>query len=117
MKAILLSLVTGLLLVPFTVSADSNPEFTRGHKFVYFAVLEGLYEEGLSDAMVASILGEGMTDHFVYGCPVCIPAYQAILLYKDRPGFVNRKRPARDFGSGLPALPLSPPRRPRPAPP
>lgn len=76
-------------------------EFSRGHKFVFFAVVEGLYNDGLDESSVVAIIGENMSDNFIVGCPICHPAYDAFLLYRVKPLFQSRKRPTDKFGKGL----------------
>ena len=80
---------------------SSQEEFSEGHKFIYFAVVEGLYDDGLSESSLAAIIGEDYTDNFVIGCPICSPTYDALMLYKSRPTFARRKIPSDNFGEGL----------------
>lgn len=92
-------------------------------RLVFFAVLEGLYEDGVSqeivDIMLPPIKG-GIAPpagapvnpqlretrfHFIYSCPLCHPASEAFLLYAARQPFRGQKVTAIDtFGStgGLP---------------
>ena len=77
-------------------------------KLVFFAVLEGCYSDGVSNEAVDIILGvdakrqhNNMTEHFVQGCPLCHPAYDALVLYRSRVQFYGRKSGADTFGRGL----------------
>ena len=64
-------------------------------RLVFFAVLEGLYEDNVSDDVVNSILPlpktgapdpeQQMKHSFVLGCPLCRPAYEAFRSYQARP--------------------------------
>jgi hypothetical protein len=81
-------------------------------QLVFFAVLEGLYEDGVSTEDVDRILAVDpktkalrLEEHFVYGCPLCLPTFDAMVLYRSRPTFHGRKNSADTFGPGLePAL-------------
>lgn len=85
--------------------------FDETHRFVFYAVLEGCYEDGLSNSDVDQILlkSEKQTYlHFIYACPLCMPAIQAFEAYRSRPArFFGDKRGTSTFGEGLePALML-----------
>lgn len=63
-------------------------------RMVFFAVLEGLYEDGVPGDVVDSIVprkvGKGkhrMKTSFVFSCPLCHPVYEAFRAYQQRPGF------------------------------
>ncbi len=106
------TLLLGTLLLVFAALAPaSEPKdpyaFTPEHRTVFFAVLEGLYEDGVSTKDVERIvlvdpaLGGAM--HFVYGCPLCGPARDALSVYRTRSSW-NYKGPRNDtFGAGLDA--------------
>lgn len=79
----------------------SSPTYAEAHEFLFFAVLEGLYQEGPSPGSVAHIMGDSLKENFVYGCPICIAVYDAFLVFQKRPDFPNRKRKVNDFGAGL----------------
>ena len=77
-------------------------------QLVFFAVLEGLYEDGVSTDDVERILAvdpktkaSRLEEHFVYSCPLCMPAFDAMVLYRSRQGFYGRKDNADTFGPGL----------------
>jgi hypothetical protein len=94
-------------------------------QFVFFSVLEGLYEDGVENATVDAIIPlkggapdtttSGYYKNFIYACPLCTPAYEAFRLYRMRPKFAFLKtnqlaeqHPGKgwhiidNFGEGLP---------------
>ncbi len=95
-----------ILSTPPTITAEPvifiHREFPEEHRFIFYAVLEGAYEDGLSDETVSTLLGEKGTEHFVIGCPICAPAYEALRAYKDAPKFTSKKVSQKGFGAGLP---------------
>jgi hypothetical protein len=74
-------------------------------KFIFYSVLEGLYEDGLTNADVDQILmeKEGQTYfHFILSCPVCTTTIWALESYRGRPKQLYCiKQPASTFGPGL----------------
>ena len=106
------SLLLGTLLLVFAALAPaSEPKdpyaFTPEHRTVFFAVLEGLYEDGVSTKDVERIMMKdpalGTAMHFVYGCPLCGPAHDALSVYRARTSWPY-KGPRKDtFGPGLDA--------------
>lgn len=77
-------------------------------QLVFFAVLEGLYEDGVSTHDVERILAVDprtkqpqYSEHFVGACPLCLPAFDAFQLYRSRPMFYGRKEAIDKFGPGL----------------
>ncbi len=84
-----LCLAVALLALPSTPEGGLEPLFQADQElwdFVFFAVLEGLFEDRVPDDIVKRILEKGDRKnfiHFVYACPLCMPsieAYQAFLL-------------------------------------
>ena len=74
-------------------------------QLVFFAVLEGLYEDGVGTDDVDRILAVDpktkqprLEEHFVYSCPLCMPAFDAMVLYRSRPNFYGRKDSSDNFG-------------------
>lgn len=62
-------------------------EFNR---FLFFAVLEGLMEDGVPDETVASILEQDEKHqyvNFVYSCPICMPVINACQAFVQREKF------------------------------
>ena len=77
-------------------------------QLVFFAVLEGLYDDGVSTADVDRILADDprtkqpqFNEHFVDACPLCLPAFDACQLYRSRPKFYGLKESKDTFGPGL----------------
>jgi hypothetical protein len=72
----------------------------EGQKLVYFAVLEGLYDQSIPDAVIAKVLvndNQGRPVSFILGCPICHPVYDAFQTYRTRPSFFKSDR--RDFST------------------
>src|SRR5947209_6991276 len=76
-------------------------------RLVFHAVLEGLYEDGVTDDVVNNIVPpdkkgrEKMRRSFVLDCPLCQPAFEAFCAYQSRPKFSDGGK-ASTFGKGLP---------------
>ena len=78
-------------------------------QLIFFAVLEGLYLDGVSSDTVELIIGpkdkpvyEAFREHFIYACPLCHPAFEAFTLYRQRQVIYGLKPPGIDtFGKGL----------------
>lgn len=85
------------------VSLMANPRM----RLIFYAVLEGLYEDGVSTKDARCILGETKgplsATNFVPGCPVCIPAVEALRVYVGRLPFKSYKTKPDTFGKGLDA--------------
>ena len=82
----------------------------RASQLIFFAVLEGLYRDGVKNDDVDLIIPpsskeEGKPkfepEHFVYACPLCHPAYEAFCLYRQRERIYGLKAPVDTFGKGL----------------
>jgi hypothetical protein len=77
------------------------------HQGIFFAVLEGLYRDGVSSEVARAITAVDpqslQPSSFVPGCPICMPALDAFLLYLERPPFRGKKLARDTFGAGLPA--------------
>lgn len=89
---------------PFVLPQTEGPY----ERHIFFAVLEGLYQDGVSNEVVDRILvldeQTKFPANFVWACPACMPAYNAFRLYRGRPDF-QEKAPRDTFGPGLaPAL-------------
>jgi hypothetical protein len=73
-------------------------------RMVFFAVLEGLYEDGVSSEAADNVVGKtkdapAQIKHtFVFQCPLCHPVYEAFRLYQQRPRFRDK---GNTFGKGL----------------
>ena len=74
---------------------------------IFYAVLEGLYDEGVANDDVDILLREDpatkLPMHFVSGCPLCHPAIDALRLDRGRPKVHGQKGDPDTFGPGLSA--------------
>jgi hypothetical protein len=72
-------------------------------RLVFFSVLEGCYEDGVSNDAVDSILRRDERGYstFIYGCPICRPTIDALVLYRSRRPFYSLKGEPDTFGPGL----------------
>jgi hypothetical protein len=75
-------------------------------RMVFFAVLEGLYTDGVSSEAVDRVVGRKtqggapeIKQTFVIQCPLCHPVYEAFRLYQQRSAFSGVKQ--NSFGKGL----------------
>ncbi len=88
---------------PDTLEWRSDPV----NQMVFFAVLEGLYTDGVPNEVVDLIVSskddkESNVKHsFVFRCSLCHAAYEAFALYQKRPNFVATKGKANTFGTGV----------------
>jgi hypothetical protein len=82
-----------------------RPHIDETEQFIFYSVLLGLYEDGLSNEDVAQILmkKEGQTYfHFILACPICSATIWALEAYQSRPKqFYGRKAPGSTVGPGL----------------
>lgn len=85
----------------------SWPE-TRAGQLIFFAVLEGLYRDGVTNSDVDLIIPPGEKNQpkydkevFVYACPLCHPAFEAFRLYRQRDRIYGLKQDLNTFGPGL----------------
>ena len=114
MKTMLVSaavLSCTLFVVWAAPQKGSNPreaDYGEYHRFVFYAVLEGCYEDGLTSADIDHIIPKAengkreMSASFVYTCPLCHPAFEAFRLYGSRQPFHGQKVTTYDtFGQGL----------------
>jgi len=119
MKIIALTVALGTLL-PSPVAlaepeekkpAKENVVWSRDPlcQFVFFAVLEGLYRDGVQNEIVDLVLGEGaekqkegeeITRCFVFKCELCHATYEAFKAYRTRPIFANSAGQST-FGKGV----------------
>ena len=78
--------------------------FDRYHRTIFFAVLEGAFEDGIADEDVDLILAVDPETkryrNFVYSCPICMPAIDALKTYRNR-GMWPYKSVLNAFGLGL----------------
>jgi hypothetical protein len=90
---------------PPAASSEGDAHGTRFDREIFFAVLEGLYRDGVANDVVDAVIAIDPTTHypanFVYACPVCMPAYDAFRSYRARPRFYGDKGGRDTFGGGL----------------
>ncbi|MEK7483618.1 MAG: hypothetical protein AABZ60_04705 [Planctomycetota bacterium] len=83
----------------------------QASQMIFFAVLEGLYQDGVSNEIVDLIIPPQanseypkLEESFIYTCELCHPAYEAFRLYRSRPNFYPLYKGAtatNTFGAGL----------------
>lgn len=104
-------LLLGAIVVA-NVRADEKPVFSDMHRFLFFATIEGAYEDGLTYEEADSILRQPAQsqfyEHFIYACPICGPVRDALQTYQSRPRLFGMKLPSfqekeQTFGGGIPA--------------
>lgn len=102
------TLIAIVLSLPLVVGPEPEPTATPARldtdREIFFAVLEGLYRDGVKNDVVDKLLSKnaaGAYLNFVAGCPLCIPALEAMRHYRQRPDFVSYKGVTNTWGSGL----------------
>lgn len=65
--------------------ASSPPSLGPPERFLFFAVLEGLYAEGIDPATARALLSPAGPGHFVDKCPICGPVRSAFEAYASQP--------------------------------
>ena len=86
----------------YTYCDRGDPTF----QLVFFSVLEGCLQDGLSDADVDQILlkttPSAQPEHFIYGCPICTATLLALESYRARAEMPMMKVGGKvAFGGGL----------------
>ncbi len=80
-------------------------EFDEFYSLTYFAVLEGLYTDGVSDDVLKSLTRTDEVSNypelFIWQCPICMPAFNAFMHYGKRQPFMGIKARVDTFGAGL----------------
>lgn len=77
-------------------------------RMTFFAVLEGLYEDGVSNETVDLIIGKAkgkdrdVKHSFVFRCKLCHATYEAFVQYRQRTAFTDGKG-VDTFGKGVDA--------------
>jgi hypothetical protein len=67
--------------------AADAPRESDHARFVFLAVLEGLYEEHFPPALAKPLVAATETEWFVTKCPLCEPVRFAFEIYSARPGY------------------------------
>jgi hypothetical protein len=104
-KLICLAILCAFAARPFS---SAQQVFDNPGRFIFYAVLEGCFEDGLTTTDVSQILlhrtNENAYFHFIYACPICTATIQALQTYQSRPEhFYSLKSRASTFGAGLSA--------------
>jgi hypothetical protein len=94
------------------LSAESSTNDWRTDpscQLVFFAVLEGLYTDGVPDEAVDLIVppkaagDDGVKRCFVFRCPLCHAAYEAFVLYQHRTAFQGSNEARSTMGKSFDA--------------
>ncbi len=119
MKALIAVLIAAFCITSAHSQDDGrnreNPlprdEYSDEFQFVFFAVLEGLYRDGISGEAMDLMLPNPETmlisdapekTNFVYNCPLCTAAFNALKLYSNRSEFYGQKATRYNtFGPGV----------------
>ena len=115
MKTTLIALFALALCLPLSAQDKPKPDAAKSNlewqkeemcQFVFFAVLEGLYRDGVQNEIVDAIIGNKIEkkenkvkSHFVFRCKLCHATYEAFRTYRNRPAFMQTKG-ASTFGKG-----------------
>ena len=115
MKITLIALFALALCLPLSAQEKPEPDAAKSNlewqkeemcQFVFFAVLEGLYRDGVQNEIVDAIIGDKIEKkenkvktHFVFRCKLCHATYEAFRTYRNRPAFMQTKG-ASTFGKG-----------------
>jgi hypothetical protein len=105
-KLLLLTIISSAILLtlmaadrPAANHAPTSWPESRASQLLFFAVLEGLYRDGVSNDDVDLIIPPTQSgkprfdpEHFVYACPLCHPAFEAFSLYRKREAFYGLRR-------------------------
>lgn len=119
-KLIVVVITLGALMGAGTTRADAltdeaaaKGKYSNEHRFVFYAILEGLYEDGVPAEAINLIVPDvhAMADserpgrtNFVESCPLCTPAFEAFRTYKLRPVFYGQEGTKfSTFGFGVSA--------------
>jgi hypothetical protein len=98
-----------IIALSLAVSAHAQPrvkpDIDDTSRFIFYSVVEGLYEDGVSNKDVDQILMKKEKQtyfHFIYACPVCGATIWALEAYRGRPErLYGLKREGSTFGNGL----------------
>jgi len=111
---LILLLTSASLLYPIDPNRE-NPtypsKFTFERKLIFYAVLEGLFEDGVAGEALELILPDARSmtledapekTNFVYACPICMPTFDALRLYPARlPFYAQKATKYNTYGPGL----------------
>ena len=111
---LILLLTSASLLYPIDPNRE-NPadpsKFTFERKLIFYAVLEGLFEDGVAGEALELIIPDARSmtledapekTNFVYACPICMPTFDALRLYQARlPFYAQKATKYNTYGPGL----------------
>ena len=103
MKALMAGVISAALVAPTIPQAEPAkvPSPADMHRFLLFAVFEGLWEDGADVTLIRTIRANPWT-HFVAKCPICDAVGQGMDVYAAAPrSLLNADREVK--GIGLPA--------------
>src|SRR2546428_4879514 len=98
--------LAAIIAVSFAVSARAqtslkgrtlDSDFDDTSRFIFYSVLEGLYEDGLSNKDVEQILMKKEKQsyfHFIRACPICTATIRALEAYRVRPEYLYTSKPS-----------------------
>jgi hypothetical protein len=98
--------VAFISILPSNAQVMDRPRVDSTSRFIFYSVLEGLYEDGVSNQDVDQILMKKDKQcyyHFIYACPICTATIWALQAYRSRPeAFYSIKGgKGATFGPGL----------------
>ena len=104
-KLVFLAVVSALVT---NLCYGQRKDLGDAHRFIFYAVLEGCFDDGLTPEDVSQILlhrpNENAYFHFIYACPICTATIQALQTYQSKPErFYGVKNARGTFGAGLSA--------------
>jgi len=97
-----------MLLLPLAIAAsllvsqanNDVPSHDQLNRFMFFAVLEGLMEDGAPDPVIKYLLAKDKEGHyvnFVYGCKLCTPTIEAMRAFLMRRNFYFSRKGEPNF--------------------
>ena len=117
-RAILSALSIALIFYSPLVTGQEMREhppkgkFSEAHRFVFFAVLEGCFDDGVRQQEIDLMIPirsdrenrRSIVKNMVYSCPLCSAVFDGLRLYSDRQGFISGMSKTEwynTFGQGL----------------
>ena len=117
-RTILSALSIVLIFLPPLLTGQEMKEhppkgrFSEAHRFVFFAVLEGCFEDGVRQQEIDLMIPirpdrenrRSIVKNMVYSCPLCSAVFDGLRLYSDRQGFISGMSKTEwynTFGQGL----------------
>lgn len=91
----------GLAVLAFAQDSRKAPSEAELNRFVFFAVLEGAYEDGIGPDALDVILKKnekGEYSNFIYECPICTPSVEAFRAFAQRQSYYYGRKGEAYFG-------------------